>query len=125
MGAVGIVGGLRRGMRIVGSIAASVALAGATSSKPFKPFELPVGVEEGSGVVRLRVYLPRDVSDAAVDLEIRGRNVVVHARDRDGLSLRSREIPLSQGVSASNAEATFAPDGALIIILHVVPGGGS
>jgi hypothetical protein len=125
MGTVGIAGGLRRGMCIVGVIAAIVALAGPTSSTSLGPFELRVGVEESPGVVRLRVYVPRDVSDADVDLEIRGRSVVVHARDRNGLSMRSREIPLSQTVSASDAEATFAPDGALVIVLHAVRDGGS
>ena len=125
MGTVGIAGGLRRGMRIVGVMAAIAAFAGSTSSMSFGPFELRVAVEESPGVVRLRVYVPQDVSDAAVDLEIRGRSVVVHARDRNGVSMRSREIPLSQTVSASDAEATFAPDGALIIVLHAVRDGGS
>jgi hypothetical protein len=119
MGTV-VIGDLRGGMRIVALIAAIAAVASPTASMSFGPFELRVSVEEKPGLVRLRMYVPEGVPESSVEVQIRGRNLVVHGRDRNGVLIRSREIPLSQVVRAAGVEADFAADGALIITLHAV-----
>ena len=115
---------LRRGTRIIGLLAVIAAIAGPTSSMSFGPFELPVGVEERPGLVRLRVHVPADVPDSSVEVEVRGRRLVVFCRNRDGLPMRSREIPVTQAVSAVDAEVDFTDDGTLIVTLRAARDGG-
>ena len=121
---MGTAGDLRRGMRIISLLVLMAVVVGPTSSMSFGPFELPVGVEERPGLVRLRVHLPRDVPESSLEVEIRGRNVVVLGRNLNGMLLRSREIPLSQSVSPAGVEVEFATDGVLVITLHAVAEGG-
>jgi hypothetical protein len=124
MGTAGNAGDLRRRMRIV-VLALIAAVAGPTWSMSFGPFELPVGVEEKPGLVRLRVHVPQDVPESSIEVEIRGRSLLVLGRDSHGLPLRSREITLSQDVSPAGVQADFSTDGDLIITLHAVAEDGS
>ena len=112
-------------LRIISLSGLIAAVAGPTSSMSFGPFELPVAVEDRPGVVRLRMHVPQGVPQSSIEVEITGRNVVVHGRDRNGLPMRSREIPLSQPVSSAYADTELSPDGALVITLHVLDEGGS
>ena len=124
MGTFGTTGELRRGLCILGVIAVMLAVAGPTSSRSFGPFELPVGVEEQPGIVRLRVHVPPGAPESSIGVRITAHGVVVHCWDYGGLPMRSREIPLSQAVSLAGAEAEFSADGTLVITLHAVAGGG-
>ena len=100
-------------------------LAGRAGSTTAGPFELPVMVEERTGLVRLHVLLPDGMSETSLEVSIAERSVVVLGRHPSGAAMRSRSIRLSQTVSPQGIDVQFADDGSLIITMHAVIEGGS
>ena len=89
-----------------------------TSESRSRRQALPVQVSETAATVRLRILLPENVPPGSVEVQLAGRKVVVLARTVHGKRLRSRSLRLSEEAVEDDAEADFAPDGSLTIVLQ-------
>ena len=104
---------------LVAALVAGVVLVAHADERVSEPSPaLPVQVTETPATVRLRVLLPENVPPGSVEVQLAGRKVVVLARTVHGKRLRSRSLRLSEEAVEDDAEADFAPDGSLTIVLQ-------
>src|SRR5215831_15583080 len=79
---------------------------------------LPVETHESAESVRLRIRLPPEIEPDSVELELKGREVVVRARSSGGGDLRSGVIVLDEAPTEDGADAQLEDDGLLVVTLQ-------
>ena len=118
-------------LMLLARLPAAVGAPGQDAPRPTAPAAseppssvLPVETHESAANVRLRIRFPVAIEPDSVELELKGRAVVVRARSTEGADLASGVILLTDAPTEAGAEAKLEEDDLLVVTLqkkHIAP----